>query len=107
MSTQLARRVDAAAFALAMLAFCWWLHGATTVVAWLAHRQATASSPLLVVQVVAVLLVALAVPALGGRLVFRLIRGILRGCLVALVPLVLRLTRRRKAPSGVVSGGSR
>ena len=108
MSPQLTRRVDAAAFALAMLAFCWWLHAAMTVVAWLVHRQATPRWPLVVVGVAGVVMVAVAVPALVARLAFRLIRLAMGSSAQVLVLLVLRLPRReRKAPVGVVSGGAR
>jgi hypothetical protein len=103
----LARRIDAVAFAVAMLAFCWWLHAAVGVLAWLARRQPGGPLVLVAVEVFAVALVALGVPVLVGRLLFRLIRVSLRGCLAAAARLH-RLSRRgRKGPVGVVSGGAR
>jgi hypothetical protein len=67
MNGQFARRVDAAAFGLVMLAFCWWLHLATQGVGWLMRSQRGAPLPLLAVEAVAVLLVVLGCRCWSGR----------------------------------------
>jgi|1186.fasta_scaffold457455_2 hypothetical protein len=90
LAPQLARRVGAASFGLAMLGFCWWLHASTEAVAWLVRSQRGAPLPLLAVQAFAVLLVALGVPVLVGPLAFRLVRAALSG----VVRLALVLARR-------------
>jgi hypothetical protein len=107
MTGQLARRVDAAAFGVVMLGFCWWLHTAIVVLAWVSRRQPGAPLALIAAETVAVLLVTLGLPVLVGRLAFRLIRLLAGGCLTAALR-VFRLTRgRRTAPLGVKSGGRR
>ena len=98
LTRQLAGRVDAAAFGLAMLAFCWWLHLATQEVGWLMRSQRDAPLPVLAVEAVAVLLVALAVPVLVGPLAFRLARAALSG-VVRLAVLLARRLPRGRAPA--------
>jgi heme/copper-type cytochrome/quinol oxidase subunit 1 len=97
MSGQLARRVDAAAFGLAMLGLCWWLHAALTVLAWLVRGQSEAPLPLLAVEVFAAELVALGLPVLAGAPVFRLVQAALSAldCVALLLPrLAARLLPR-------------
>jgi hypothetical protein len=107
MSLHIGRRVDAAAFGLSMLAFCWWLHAALAVLARLSASRPTAPLSVLAVEAAVLGLVALAVPVLLGRPVFRLVRAVLAGVVrLALLPgrLLQPASRAARRP---VSGGSR
>ena len=104
MTAQLARRVESAAFALAMLAFCAWLHAAISVLGWLARRRPVA--PVFAVEAVGVLLVALAVAAVLGRPAYRLLRAALLGLARAGLAMAA-LTRRQPASPSQRTGGAR
>jgi hypothetical protein len=108
MSAHRARRVDAAAFAFAMLAFCWWLHAVTVVLGWLSRRQTGTPLPVFAVEAAAVLLVALGLAVLAARPVFGLIRGAMRAAADAALLLGGRwLPNLSSAARRAVSGGSR
>src|SRR3954451_11838260 len=107
MSAHLARRVDAAAFAFAMLAFCWWLHAVTVVLGWLSRRQPGTPLPVFAVEAAALLLLSLGVAVLAARPVFRLIRAVMRAAAdVALLLAGRRLPNLSSAARRAMSGGS-
>jgi hypothetical protein len=99
LARQLARRVDAAAFGVVMLAFCWWLHTALGVLGWLC-RQPSLPLPVVAVAALAVLLVALAVPTLVGRPVFRLLSAVMAGAVRLALSVAGRLPQRPASAAG-------